>query len=292
LRIEGEDTEADRTIVENLVEPLVHVLRNALDHGIEDAEARAAAGKPATATIGLRATREGEHVVVEVSDDGRGIDVATVKRVAEQRKLVPPEEIARMTEAEALELVFMPGFSTAKTVTKVSGRGVGMDAVRSSVRRLGGQVELRSAAGKGTAVRITVPFSVLVTQVMTVEAGGQTFGIPLDAVVETLRVDTGAIFPVGAARAIVLRGRTLPLIRLADLLGSRALDEQPESGPVVIATLGGELGALQVDKIGERIDVILEPLDGLLAGVPGLAGSTLLGDGTVLLVLDLSAFVQ
>jgi two-component system chemotaxis sensor kinase CheA len=292
LAITGEDTEADRAIVETIVEPLVHLLRNALDHGVEEGPERAAVGKPALATIRLSASREGDHVVIEVTDDGAGIHAATIRQVAIERNLKPANTIAAMSDEEALELIFLPGFSTAKTVTHLSGRGVGMDAVRSGVARLGGQVELRTAAGQGTTVRVTLPFSVLVTQVMTVESGGQLFGIPLDAVVETLRVEKDRIFPVGAGHAIVLRDRTIPLVRLADVLSRRPQDEADESGPLVIATLDGQLGAVQVGRIGERMDVIVKPLDGLLAGVPGLAGSALLGDGGVLLILDLAEVVQ
>ena len=290
LVLDGEDTEADKAIVETLVEPLVHLLRNALDHGVEDAVARAAAGKPAVATILLRAFREGEHVIVEVTDDGAGIDVTKVKEVALNRRLATADELAVITDEQALELVFLPGFSTAKTVTEISGRGVGMDAVRTAVGRLGGQVDIRSAAGKGTTVRVTLPFSVLVTQVMTVEAAGQLFGIPLDAIVETMRVERNSIFPVGAAHAIVLRDRTIPLVRLGDVLTRGGKSD--DAGPIVIARLDGELGAVQVDRIGERMDVILKPLEGLLSGVPGLAGSTLLGDGSVLLVLDLGELIR
>ena len=290
LVLDGADTEADKAIVETLVEPLVHLLRNALDHGVEDAAVRAAAGKPAVATIDLRAFREGEHVIVEVADDGAGIDVEKIKQVAEDRNLAAADDLAVMSDEQALELVFLPGFSTAQAVTELSGRGVGMDAVRTAVGRLGGQVDLRSAMGKGTTVRVTLPFSVLVTQVMTVEAGGQLFGIPLDAIVETLRVEKDRIFPVGAAHAIVLRDRTIPLVRLADVLTRGGKSD--DSGPIVIAQLDGGLGAVQVDRIGERMDVILKPLDGLLSGVPGLAGSTLLGDGSVLLVLDLGELVR
>jgi two-component system chemotaxis sensor kinase CheA len=292
LVVDGEDTEADKAIVETIVEPLVHLLRNALDHGVENAEARSVAGKPAVATIRLSAFREGEHVVIEVTDDGGGIDVARIRQVAQDRNLKPADEIASMSDDEALDLIFLPGFSTATAVTHLSGRGVGMDAVRTAVARLGGHVELRTAAGRGTTVRVTLPFSVLVTQVMTVEAGGQLFGIPLDAVVETLRVEKDRIFPVGAAHAIVLRDRTIPLVRLTDLLANRARDQADGSGPIVIAQLDGQLGAVQVDRIGERMDIILKPLDGLLSGVPGLAGSALLGDGGVLLVLDLAEVVQ
>jgi two-component system, chemotaxis family, sensor kinase CheA len=292
LLLEGEDTEADKAIVETLVEPLVHVLRNALDHGVEDPATRSAAGKSALATIRVRAFREADHVVVEVTDDGAGIDVANVKRVAKDRKLMPIGELAALTDQEALDLIFLPGFTTAKGVTELSGRGVGMDAVRTAVARLGGQVDVRSAVGEGTTVRVTLPFSVLVTQVMTVEAGGQLFGIPLDAIVETLRAGKDSIFPVGAAHAIVLRDRTIPLVRLADVLTTRPKEPRNDSGPIVIAQLGGELGAVQVDRIGERMEIILKPLDGLLSQLPGIAGSTLLGDGSVLLVLDLTELIQ
>jgi two-component system, chemotaxis family, sensor kinase CheA len=291
LVIEGEDTEADKTIVEILVEPLVHVLRNAMDHGIEDAPRRAAAGKSSSATIRLRAFREGEHVLVEVTDDGSGIDVARVRQVAAERNVVPAEELASLSDAQLIDLIFAPGFSTATTVTQTSGRGIGLDAVRKAVSRLGGLVGVRSTAGKGTTVRFTLPFSVLVTQVMTVEAAGQTFGIPLDTVVETIRVPKSSIFPVGAAHAIVLRNRTIPLVRLAQVLGQRSADSD-EAGPIVIAKIDGDLGALQVERIGERMDIMLKPMDGILSGVPGIAGSTLLGDGSVLLVLDLTELLQ
>ena len=291
LMIEGEETEADKAIVEILVEPLVHVLRNAMDHGVEDAAARAAAGKPAVATIRLRAFRESEHVLIEIADDGSGIDLARVRQVAAERNVATAEELASMNDEQLVDLIFAPGFSTAAAVTQVSGRGVGMGAVRTAVSRLGGHVDVRSSAGEGTTVRFTLPFSVLVTQVMTVEAAGQTFGIPLDAVVETIRVSKDSIFPVGAAHAIVLRNRTIPLVRLAQVLAPRAAGGD-EAGPIVIAKIDGDLGALQVDRVGERMEIMLKPLDGLLSGLPGIAGSTLLGDGSVLLVLDLAELLQ
>jgi two-component system chemotaxis sensor kinase CheA len=292
LVIEGEDTEADKAIVEILAEPLVHLLRNAMDHGVEDAAVRSAAGKATTATIRMRAFREGDHVMLEVADDGGGIDVARVREVAGQRNLLPSETLASMSDAEVIELIFAAGFSTATTVTEVSGRGVGMDAVRTTVKRLGGAVNVSSIPGKGTTVRFTLPFSVMMTRVMTVEAGGQKFGIPLDAVSETIRVARDRIFPVGAAHAIVLRDRTIPLIRLAHALGAGPKDAADESAPVVIANVDGDFAALEVDKIGERMEIMLEPLDGLLGGLPSIAGSTLLGDGSVLLILDVAELLR
>jgi two-component system, chemotaxis family, sensor kinase CheA len=292
LVLEGEDTEADKAIVEILVEPLVHVLRNAMDHGVEAAPLRAAAGKPAVATIRMRAFREGEHVMLEVADDGAGIDVARVREVASERGVVPAETLAAMSDAQVVDLIFAPGFSTAAEVTEFSGRGVGMDAVRTAVKRLGGQVEASSVAGKGTTVRFTLPFSVMMTRVMTVDAGGQKFGIPLDAVVETLRVPRESIFAVGAAHAIVLRDKTIPLVRLAQVLGAGSKADGGEAAPIVIARVDGDLGALEVDRIGERMEIMLKPLDGLLGGLPSIAGSTLLGDGSVLLVLDVAELLR
>ena len=291
LVTEGDDTEADKAVVESLFEPLLHVLRNALDHGVESVEDRAAAGKPPSATITIRARREGDRVLVEVQDDGRGIDVAHVAEAAVARDLVTPAALETMSEDEVRALIFAPGFSTAKTVTALSGRGVGMDAVRSVVERLGGRVSVESTPGAGALVRFSLPFTVMMTRVMTVEAGGQVFGIPLEAVIETVRLPRERIMPVGGARAFVHRDRTIPLIDLAQTLGERRKNAENEVN-VVVATASGHLGGLEVDRLGERMDVMLRPLGGLLAATPGVAGATLLGDGRVLLVLDLEALLQ
>ncbi len=286
LVTEGATTEADKAIVEAIAEPLLHVLRNALDHGLEDAAERAALGKPATATIHLRAERQGEHVVVEVEDDGRGIDVARVRDFARMRNVAPEATIAAMSDEEAIGLIFAPGFSTASHVTDLSGRGVGMDIVRITIERLGGRVFVMSQPHRGTTVRFILPFTVMMTQVLTVEAAGQVFGVPLEAVVETVRVGRSAISPVGRARAMVLRGRTLPVIDLAQALGDQARPSEGDANVLIVA-VAGQLGGLEVDRLGERMDVMLKPPEGLLAGIPGIDGTTLLGDGRVLIVLDL-----
>jgi two-component system chemotaxis sensor kinase CheA len=297
LVTEGDDTEADKAIVENLFEPLLHVLRNALDHGVEAPEARAAAGKPPSATILLGARREGSHVVVEVIDDGAGVDIARVRAVAAERGVETSEALAAMGDADIANLVFAPGFSTATAVTHLSGRGVGMDAVRSAVERMGGQVVLASEPGVGTTVRLTLPFTVMMSAVMTVEAGGQVLGIPLEAMVETLRLPRSGVTAVGAAQAFVWRERTLPLIDLSEALGAHHGDERrvgdgDGDAQVVVTSALGQYAGLQVDRIGERMDVMLKPMEGLLAGMGGIAGTTLLGDGRVLLVLDLQALLQ
>jgi two-component system, chemotaxis family, sensor kinase CheA len=285
LLIEGEETQADKAIVEMLFEPLLHVVRNAMDHGVELSAERAAAGKSTIATIVLRARRDGEHVVVEVEDDGRGIDADHIRRAAVERGLATADTVAGMSEEVAIDLIFLPGFSTAADVTDLSGRGVGMDAVRESIERLGGRVRIETRAGAGSIVRFVLPFSVMMTRVMTVEAGGQWFGIPLDAVIETVRVRRDEIRSVGQAHALVLRNRTIPLIGLAATLGW-AKAESSSDATVVVASSGGVLGGLEVDRLGARMDVMLKPAEGLLSGIRAIAGTTMLGDGQVLLVLD------
>ncbi len=292
LEIEGDDTEADKAIVEILFEPLLHIVRNAIDHGIESPGERAARGKPPTARIRIRAARQGDQVIIEINDDGGGIDVARVREVAKARGVATEEELHLMAETDIIDLVFAAGFSTAATVTELSGRGVGLDAVRTAVERVGGRVSIESRAGDGSTVRFSLPFSVMMTQVMTVEAGGQMFGVPLDAIVETVSVPRTAIVGIGAAHAMVLRNRTVPVVDLAAILGLRKAMSGETDATIVVTSVAGHFGGLHVDRIGQRLEVILKPLDGLLTGMPGITGTTLLGDGRVLLVLDIGELLQ
>jgi two-component system chemotaxis sensor kinase CheA len=292
VSIEGDETEADKAIVEMLFEPLLHIVRNSMDHGIEDGKTRAERKKAPTATISIRASRQGEHVVIEVEDDGGGIDPTRIRAVALERNVVTSEGLAGMSESDIIDLVFAPGFSTATEVTELSGRGVGMDAVRTAVGRVGGKVSLESRFGRGTTVRFTLPFSVMMTHVMTVEADGQMFGVPLEAVVETIRVATDTIAGIGTARALVRRNRTIPVFDLGNLLRVRETVHSEQQAIVVIVTFAGQLAAIQVDGLGERMQVMLKPLEGLLSGIPGITGTTILGDGRVLLVLDLEEALQ
>ena len=292
LVIEGDDTEADKAIVEMLFEPLLHVVRNAMGHGIETAAERAAAGKPVNATIRLSARRDGEHVIVEICDDGKGIDAARVRKLAVARGIAASDIVSAMTDQEAVDLVFMPGFSTSDEVTSLSGRGVGMDAVRTAVERIRGRVAIETEPGRGSTVRFLLPFSVMMTRVMTIEAGGQMFGIPLDAVVETVRLPRDRIQAIGEAGAFVVRNRTIPLISLARTLGRQQVAPGNSEAIAVITSVSGQLGALEVDRLGERMDVMLKPIEGLLSGTPGVAGTTLLGDGRVLLILDLQELLS
>ena len=293
LVVEGEETEADKNVVEDLAEPLVHLIRNAVDHGIEPPEERERLGKPAEGTVRLRAIQRDDQVVIEVSDDGRGIDPEAVKRKAYERGLLDEERLESISDHEALQLVFLPGFSTAERVSDLSGRGVGMDVVRAMVERAGGTVALESRPGAGTTVRLTLPLSMAVTRVMMVDAGGETFGIPMEHVIETVRVPAPAVKTIQGTEAVVWRDRVLPLFRLAGVLGlngtrpSADRGEEEDEEAVLVASVGGEPVGLVVERFHEGLDVLVKPLEGIMAGYRMYSGTAILGDGRVLLVLDL-----
>jgi two-component system chemotaxis sensor kinase CheA len=283
----GETAEADKTIVDRLFEPLVHLLRNALDHGIESPGQRRAAGKPETATISIEASRIADRFLVEVTDDGRGIDPAVVRRKASEKRLVAAEELAALADDQVVDLVFAPGFSTAAEVSDISGRGIGMDVVRTAVEQIGGRVSLASRVGAGTTVRLDLPMTIAMSRIMVVEAGGQLFGISMDAVSETVRVTPDRISRIKNNPGFVLRERIVPIVSLAELM---KLPEQAEQAAAarlfVVMEAAGRIAAFEIDAIRDRLDVVLKPMQGLLANARGYAGTTLLGDGQVLLVLD------
>nr|WP_245215687.1 chemotaxis protein CheA [Pararoseomonas baculiformis] len=290
LEIRGEAVEADKAIVDGLFDPLLHLLRNAVDHGIEDPAARAAAGKPEAGSIILEAWQAGGGIVVEVRDDGRGIDPARVRRAAKERRVMPEAAIDALDDEAAIQLVFQPGFSTASAVTALSGRGVGMDAVRAGVEGLGGRVSLASRPGAGSAIRMLLPQGATVTTVLLVRLGAEMFGVPIGAVAETARIPAGLILPLRQGEAFVLRDRTLPLIRLPALL-DRPATPRGDTARVLVAGAGAGRVGLEVDGFAGQADVLLRPLEGLLAGMPGLLGTAMLGDGRVLLVLDLPGLI-
>jgi len=288
LVLEGEETEADKNIVEVLADPLIHIVRNSLDHGLEPPEDRAAAGKPRCGRLLIRAGQESDRVVIEIADDGRGIDTAAVKRKALAQGLIDPAAAEAMSEQEATELIFAPGFSTAAAITDLSGRGVGMDVVRTTIAKAGGSVELRSRLGAGTTLRLSLPLSMAVTNVMVVETDGQIFGIPMDAVVETMRLPASAIHHIKSAMTTTLRGRVIPLKPLNELLAIEAEPQANSDGElaVLVLRLHGERIGILVDGFRDVIDVILKPLPGELGRLSTYAGSALLGDGAVLMVLN------
>ncbi|MFC4157884.1 chemotaxis protein CheA [Chitinimonas lacunae] len=288
LELVGEDTEADKTIVEALADPLIHLVRNSLDHGFETPDERRAAGKPSEGRLRISASQQAEGVVIEVADDGRGMDPERIKAKAIRQGLLDPEQAAALTVQQATELVFLPGFSTTETVSDLSGRGVGMDVVKSAVERLRGRVEIHSAQGEGTRLRLAVPLSVAVSHVMLIRSSGQPFGIPMDCVVETVRLPQAQIRGFKGERAAVLRDRLVPLHALSDLLELPEPPQANEDGElaVLLVRLGGETVGLIVDSFDAAADLILKPFEGVLAGLTVYAGTALMGDGSVLMVLN------
>lgn len=289
--MEGEEVEADKAVVEGLFEPLLHILRNAVGHGAEPEPLRLKSGKPAKTRIVVRAYRDGDRVAVEVEDDGRGIDPSAIREIARKRGIASADDLERMSDADAIDLIFAPGFSTASEVTDLSGRGVGMDAVRSAVERLGGQVSVRSRHGQGTTIRLSLPMTIVMTKVMAVRVGRDLYGIPLDGILETAFVPASRVLPVRDAEAFVWRDRTLPLVRLAGLLDMPPPAEPPPRLKVVVMEAGDELVGVAVDGLAERMDVLMRPMTGILAGMPGVMGTTLLGDGSVLMILDIPELI-
>ncbi|PWC82914.1 chemotaxis protein CheA [Azospirillum sp. TSO5] len=287
LVLEGAETEADKDILDMLSEPLLHLVRNALDHGIETPERRAATAKPPAGTLRVRAFQDKGGVVVEVSDDGAGIDPAAMRRAAVAKGLLEPNAAAALSDADAVRLVFAPGFSTAGSVSDLSGRGVGMDAVRAAVERAGGRVEIASTPGSGTRVRLALPLTLSITRVVVVEAAGSLYGIPVALVGGVQRVPRAEIRSVKRAESVVLRDRVVPLVRLRRLLAQPDDEQVRETVCVVLAELGDGPVAVAVDDVGERADVVLRPMTGVLRGLRGYAGTAVLGDGRLILVLDL-----
>ncbi len=292
LVMEGEETEADKNVVEDLAEPLVHLVRNSLDHGIESPEERESAGKPPEGEIRLRAVQLDDQVWIEVIDDGRGMDPEVLKRKAYEKGILSEDRLETITDEEALHLIFAPGFSTAEQVSDVSGRGVGMDAVRAMVDRVGGSVTVESTLGRGTCIRMALPLSMAVTRVMIVEVGGETLGVPIENIVETVRVPTDEIHRIKRHEAAVLRDRLVPLCRLGRVLNlEEAEPELREEEAVLVVSIDGRELGLVVDRFHEGVDIILKPLEGIMAAFRLYAGTALLGDGRVLLVLNLRELV-
>ena len=288
LVIEGEDTEADKNVIEGLADPLIHILRNSLDHGIETPAVRLAAGKPASGTLRVTARQEGDRVLLDISDDGAGVDTDRVRAKAVERGLIPADRADQLSEAEAVQLIFLPGFSTAESISDLSGRGVGMDVVRSAVERINGTVTLSSERGRGTTLRLALPLSMAVTNVMMIETSERRFGVPMDLIVETVRVPAEDIHHFKQAQTVVLRGRIVPLRSLNQLLGIDAPPRLNSDGEhaVLVVRLGNETIGLLVDDFHGTSDIILKPLEGVLAGITGFAGTALMGDGSVLMILN------
>lgn len=287
LTFDGEDTEADRTVIERLSEPITHLVRNSLDHGLEGPEEREAKGKPRTGTLRLAAQREVDQLVISLTDDGRGVDSARVGKRAVERGLVDDSTLASMSEAAIVELIFAPGFSTAAAVSSVSGRGVGMDAVKRDVEGLGGKVTLENHPGRGMSVHLVLPIAMAFTRVLVVRTAEERYGIPFDCVEGVTKVPLRSIRTGIGGGVIEWRKALVPVIELDATLGGPARSRSADDvRALLIVRVGAQLVALAVDGFEADFDVVVKPMSGVLANLPAVAGSAILGDGKVLLVLD------
>lgn len=291
LIIEGKEIELDRTVLDEIGDPLVHLLRNSVDHGIETPEERIKAGKSETGTIKLIAMREKNHVKIIVEDDGRGIDPEKVKKKAVERGIITEEEASKLDDNEAINLIFTPGFSTADKVTGVSGRGVGMDVVKSKINSLGGSVDIVSQVGKGTKITLTLPLTLAIIQALLVGVGGETYAIPLNNVVEILDVRENSLKTIRNNEVINLRGKILPIVMLDKLLGI-SRNGRASRFPVVVVDRGNQLLGLGVDKLVGQQEIVIKSFDSILKGIRGFAGATIMGDGKVVLILDIASLVD
>ncbi|HTV59256.1 MAG TPA: chemotaxis protein CheA [Verrucomicrobiae bacterium] len=287
LVLSGEQTELDRNVIEEISDPLVHILRNSLDHGIESPAVREKKGKPRKGTLSIEADAEGDFIVVKVSDDGGGIDPQRVASKAIERGIATKERLAAMTEAEILDLVFLPGFSTAEKTSDVSGRGVGMDVVRTNLKRLNGTVELASVFGLGTTLTLKLPLTLAILPVLLVRVGRETYALPLRSVSEILRVDSAQVHNDGSGEILHVRDTVIPLGRASSIFHS------PPSPPrgdtrlrVVVLSLGGKRLGLVVDDFLGQEETVVKPLSPRLGHIPGVAGGTISGEGSIRLILD------
>ncbi|SOB57871.1 CheA signal transduction histidine kinase [Pseudodesulfovibrio profundus] len=288
LIMEGEETEFDKSVVEEIGDPLVHLVRNAVDHGLEDEQARIAAGKSIKGHVWLRAYHKGNSVAIEVEDDGRGMDPEKLKQVAIRKGVITPEEANAMDDREALDLIFAPGFSSAEKVTDISGRGVGMDVVKTNIKNLKGSVHTQSEVGKGTKLTLTLPLTLAIIDALMVQVAGDTFAIPLDAVSETTKIDVDKLSDVNKRKAVTLRGEVLGVVELSELLGLPQKEDEREVLPMVVIQDNDRRLGLVVDRLLERQEIVIKPLGQYLNNfnLQGLSGATIMGDGSVVLILD------
>ncbi|HEY4625566.1 MAG TPA: chemotaxis protein CheA [Blastococcus sp.] len=295
LEMEGRETELDKTLLEAVKDPLTHLVRNSVDHGIEAPEARTKAGKPTEGVLTLRAKHESGQVVVEVADDGAGIDPAKIGAKAVERGLISADALHRMSPQDILQMIFLPGFSTAAAVTNVSGRGVGMDVVKTNIEAIGGTIEVESEAGEGTVCRLRIPLTLAIVPALTVECAGDRYAIPQISLQELVSLDAekaaNAVEEVGGAPVYRLRGELLPLVRLTDVLG---LPSDRHDGHVVIAVLRseGRRFGLVVDRVINTEEIVVKAVGGQLKAIGLYSGATVLGDGAVALILDVQALAR
>ena len=291
LTIEGEETELDRTVIDEIGDPIMHLLRNSLDHGIEMPDEREAKGKPRIGEVGLIARHEGNNVVIMVTDDGKGIDADIIRRKAVEKGLYSQEEVDQMDDADAVRIVFLPGFSTAEKISDISGRGVGMDVVRSKIESLSGQVDVETHVNEGSVFKIKLPLTLAIIQAMLVQVQNEMYAIPLASIDSTLSVQLNDISTVQNNEVIVLRGEIIPIIRMEETLRVPHFKDTSELF-VVVVHAGDSKAGIVVDKLIGQQEIVIKTLGNLFMGLKMFSGATVLGDGRVALILDVATMLN
>ena len=293
LEMIGEDTDLDKNLVEALADPLVHLVRNSVDHGIEMPDEREAAGKPREGTVVLAASQEGDHILLSIEDDGKGMDPDVLRNIAVEKGLMDKEAADRLTDKECYELIFAPGFSTKQEISDISGRGVGMDVVKTGITRLNGTVEIDSELGKGTRLSIKVPLTLAIMSTLMVRLEEQLFALPLVNVSEIFHLDLTQTNVVDGQLVILVRERSLPLFYLKRwLVNGQSNAELPEQGHVVVVHIGTQKIGFVVDELIGQEEVVIKPLGALLHGISGMAGATITGDGGIAIILDVPGLIR
>lgn len=289
LYMTGEDTELDRTVVDQIGDPLQHLLRNSADHGLENAEIRKKRGKPETGSIHLNAFQEGNNVIIEVSDDGNGIDTETVKNKAIERGLITPEQGETLSQKEIIDFLFMPSFSMAKKISDISGRGVGLDVVKSNIEALGGDVEVKSVLGEGSKFIVRLPLTLAIIQALMVEVRGEKYAISLGSIETIEEIMAEEIKYVQTKEVIHIRGMVIPLIRLDQLLDCEPEEKERDSFTVIVVRKGDKSAGLIVDELNGQQEIVIKSLGKYINNSSKIiSGATVLGDGEVALILDVN----
>ena len=291
LEITGEETELDKSIVEQIGDPLVHMIRNSCDHGVEDGPTRLAAGKPEKGTIQLKAYNEGNHIVIEITDDGKGLDADMLKAKSIEKGIITEREADTMSDKEAFGLIFKPGFSTAAKVTNVSGRGVGMDVVKTNIEKLNGIIDIESEIGKGTTMKLKIPLTLAIMQSLLVGAQEEFFAIPLASVLETVRVPIDDIYTIDGKNVLRLRDEVLSLVKLSDIFGVKQVFENSDQTYVVVIGVAESKLGIIVDNLVGQEEVVIKSMGDYLQNISGIAGATIRGDGRVTLIVDVGAMM-
>jgi two-component system chemotaxis sensor kinase CheA len=292
LVLEGEDTDLDKNLVEALADPLVHLVRNSVDHGIEMPEDRKVAGKPTMGTVKLSASQQGDHILLSIVDDGKGMDPDKLKEIAISRGVMDADSAIRMTDAEAFNLIFAPGFSTKTEISEVSGRGVGMDVVKTKINQLNGTVNIDSKMGVGTTLEIKVPLTLAILPTLMIVIGEQTFALPLGTVNEIINLDMQKTNTVDGQLTMIVRSKAIPLFYLGEWLARGEVNIDKTKGHVVVVQIGTKQLGFVVDALIGQEEVVIKPLDELLQGTPGMAGATITSDGGIALILDVPGLLK